>query len=154
MADVQQTAGSRLLFKLGDGGSPEVFKTLCSINASRGITFNKGMNDEETIDCEDPDAVAWAVRTAISKSVSVSGAGKLHKPDVKTAWAWWDGAEARNGKMILDDPDADNVIMWEGKFHLSDFEISGERRGKVDTSLTISSEGKITPTFGANVGGA
>lgn len=154
MAAVQQTSGSKLVFKLGDGGSPEVFNTLCTINAQRGMTFNKGMNDEETIDCNDPEAIAWAVRTAISKSVAVTGAGKLHKPDVKKAWDWWNSAEAVNGKMILDDPDADNVITWSGKFHLTDFEVSGDRRTKVDCSLTIASEGEITAVFGANVGGA
>lgn len=149
---VQQTSGSKLVFKL-ETATPGTYATLCTINASRGITFNKGMNDEETIDCNDPEAIAWRVSTAVSKSVDVSGGGKTHKPDVKKMWDWWNDSEAQNGKLILDDPDPDNVITWTGKFHLTQFDITGERRAKVESSLTIASEGEVTAVFGENVGG-
>lgn len=154
VAPVQQTSGSKLVLKVGNGATPEVFNTLCTINASRGITFNKGMNDEETIDCDNLEAIAWRASTATSLSVDVTGGGKLHKPDVKKAWDWWKSEEAKNCLLILDDDDEDNVITFSGAFHLTSFDITGERRAKVDSSLSLTSEGEIEAEFGANVGGA
>jgi hypothetical protein len=149
---VQQVAGSRLVFKIKDGAAPNEYRTLCTINADRGITFNKGMEDEEVIDCDDPNAIGWRTRNATTRSIDIEGGGKVHRPDIARMEAWHAAEGPVDGKMILDDDDPENVITWTGQWDLETFGISGPRRAKLDASLTIGSNGPIVTTYGANVG--
>ena len=148
---VKQTSGSKLVFQLGNGANPEVFSTICTINADRGITFNKGMSDEETIDCANPTAIAWRVSEAQTLSIDVAGGGKVHKPDIGRMEQWWRDTKARNGRMILDDALPANVITWAGQWDLRTFDITGPRTEKLNSTLAITSNGPITSTYGANV---
>lgn len=151
MAQVSYTRGVRLVLKLGDGASPEVFTALCSINAQRGLTFNAQTNDEVIPDCADPDAIAWVAREKQSLSVEFTGAGMSHKNDVAKLWAWFESELPKNCQIILDDDTAANDITFEGAFHLSSFELNGERGNKVQFSMTCASDGEVNATFGANV---
>lgn len=151
MAGVNYTRGVKLVLKVGDGASPEVFTTLCTINAQRGITFNASLRDEVIPDCDDPDLPGWVAREAESFSMQFSGGGMLAKGDVKTLWDW--KGESRNCQVVLDDDSAANVIAFEGAFKLADFELSGARGEKVQASLSLASDGEVEASFGANVGG-
>lgn len=153
MAAVNHTRGVKLVLKVGDGASPEVFTALCSINAERGVTFNAQTNDQTIPDCTDPDAMAWVSREVETLSLDVTGGGMLDKGNVKTMWDWWQSGDSRNCKVILDDDTAANVITWTGAFKLPTFDLTGNRGEKVQTSLSLSSDGEVTAVFGANVGG-
>lgn len=154
MAAVNYTRGVKLVLKIGDGASPEVFTAMCSINAERGITFNAQTSDETIPDCADLDAIAWVAREKQTLSVDVTGGGMLDKGNVKTMWDFFEADTSTNCQIVLDDDTAANVITFEGAFQLTSFEITGNRGEKVTTSLSLSSDGAVTATFGANVGGA
>jgi len=154
MAEVKHTRGVKLVLKIGDGATPQVFTPFCSINAERGITFTTALNDEVIPDCTDPDKIAWVAREKVSRSMSFTGGGMLHKSDVKRAWDLDESEDAADFQVILDDDDVDNVIMWEGAFHMSEFGITGNRGEKAQFNANFSSDGPITATFGANVGAA
>ena len=154
MAAVNYTRGVKLVLKKGDGASPEVFTALCTINAERGITFNAQTNDETIPDCADPDAIGWLVREKQSLSVDFTGGGMSDKSNVKTLWDWFEGEDAVNCQIVLDDDTAANVITFEGAFHLTSFDLTGNRGEKVASTLSLSSDGAVTATFGANVGGS
>lgn len=151
MAAVNYTRGVKLLIKVSQGGSPETFAALCTVNADRGITFNAQTNDANIIDCLNPDALAWLSREKQSLSIDVTGGGMSHKNDVKKLWDWWEGEESKNCQIILDDDDTDNIVTFEGLFHLTQFDLTGTRGEKVQSTLTLSSDGEVTATFGSNV---
>lgn len=153
MAAVKYTRGVKLVLKVGDGAEPEQFTALCSINAERGMTFDGTFRDEVVPDCEDPDLLAWVAREAESLSVGVTGGGMSDKNDIKRLWDWWKSGASKNCQLILDDPLPANVITWEGGFKLPSFDLSGNRGEKVASSITLSSDGEVDATFGANVGG-
>jgi len=148
------TRGVRLVVKVGDGASPEVFTPLCTISAERGITFNAQTNDETIPNCDDPGAIAFLSREKSSLSVDVTGGGKNHKDDNKKLWDWWKSPEPKNVQVVLDDDVAANQITWEGAFHLTQYDITGAEGQKVASTMSLSSDGEVTATFGANVGGA
>src|SRR5690606_41446865 len=110
MAAVNYTRGVKLVLKVGDGESPEVFTALCTINAERGITFNAQTNDATIPDCSDLDAMAWLAREKVSLSVDVTGGGMAHKQDVKKLWDWFESEDAKNCQIVLDDDTAGNVL--------------------------------------------
>ncbi|ADU12036.1 phage tail tube protein [Asticcacaulis excentricus] len=152
MAPPSLTRGVKLLIKIGNGASPtEVFTALCSINAQRGITFNSQTNDETVPDCTDLEKIAWIVREVESLSVEVSGGGKANKPDVPKLFNWWKSGESKNIQIILDDATAANVITFAGAFKLTSFEVTGDRGGKAELTMSLASDGEVTGTFGANV---
>lgn len=154
MAAVNYTRGVKLVLKVGDGESPEVFTALCTINAERGISFDGQFRDEQIPDCSNPDLVSWISREAESLSVGVTGGGMSAKEDVHTLWTWWSSGDSKNCQIILDDDTAGNVITWEGAFKLTQFEMSGNRGEKVASTVSLASDGEVTAEFGANVGGA
>lgn len=151
MAAVNHTRGVKLVLKVGDGADPEVFTALCTINAERGITFNKDMGEETIPDCTDPDLIGWVAREGRSKSISFDGGGMLNKQDVADFWAWWDGDDSKNCKVILDDDLPANVITFSGAFKMPSFAINGDRGSKATATMSIASDGAVTATFGANV---
>lgn len=151
MAAVNYTRGVKLVLKVGDGESPEVFTALCTINAERGVSFDGQFRDETIPDCADPDLVAWVAREAESLSMSVTGGGMNAKEDNVTLWNWWSSGESKNCQVILDDDDAANRITWEGAFKLTQYELSGNRGEKVSSTITLASDGEVEATFGANV---
>lgn len=154
MAAVNYTRGVKLVVKVGDGASPEVFTRLCTINAERGITFNAQSNDATIPDCDDPDKMAWLAREISTLSVDVTGGGMAHKQDASKLWEWWSSGAAKNCQVILDDDTPANVITYEGAFYLTQYDHTGNVGEKVSSTMTLASDGEVTATFGANVGGA
>lgn len=144
MAAVKHTRGVKLLLKVGDGASPEVFSQYCSINAERGITFTANTNDVDIPDCEDPDLLAWVVREKVNLSVSVTGSGTLNTPDVQEFVDWFESPEPRNCKIVVDVPSADGGVIFTGAFHLTEFTLTGNRGEKMQTSVSLNSDGAIT----------
>lgn len=144
MAEVKHARGVRLLIKLGDGAQPEVFETYCSINAERGITFTAGTNDQDIIDCENPDAVAWVVREKTNLSASITGSGVLNTPDVADFYTWLTSEDPRNVKVIVDVPSTDGGVTFTGRFHLTEFSITGNRGEKMQASISLASDGAVT----------
>lgn len=145
------TRGVRLVVKVGDGASPEVFAPLCTINAERGITFNAQTNDDTVPNCDEPEAIKFLSREKSSLSVDVTGGGKNNKTDNKKLWDWWKSPDPKNVQVVLDDDDPANVVTWEGAFHLTQYDLTGNDGEKVNSTMTLSSDGEVDATFGANI---
>lgn len=155
MALVNTTRWSRLVLKVSQGGSPEVFAALCTINAARGINFTANTSEDAIPDCSDLEKVMWLIREKISLGAEVTGAGKVHKQDVKVLYDWLKSEDPINCKIILDDPTAANVITFTGLFHLTALNMNGDPgTPTVEGDISLASTGEIVATYGANVGGA
>jgi len=144
MAAVKHARGVKLLLKVGNGASPEVFAAFCSINAARGISFSSTTNDFNIPDCDDPETIAWVAREKDGLSVAVTGAGILNTPDVEEFYDWFVSPESKNCQIVVDVPSVDGGVIFEGAFHLTDFEITGDRGGKMENSLSLASDGEVT----------
>lgn len=140
---VKSARGVKLLLKVGDGATPENFSVFCSVNTTRGISFTAGTNDQDVIDCDDPDAVAWVAREKSNLSCSCTGAGTLDTRDVADFYAWLTSPDSKNCQMVVDVPSADGGVIFEGAFHLTGFDITGDRGKKQECTLTIISDGEV-----------
>lgn len=144
MADIKHMRGLKLLLKVGNGASPEVFTAKCSINAERGISFKAGTNDNEVIDCADPEALAWLLREKTNLSCDITGAGTLNTPDVQEFFDWTTSPDAKNCQFIVDVPAADGGVIFLGAFHLTQFDITGAKGAKTQVSIALNSDGEVT----------
>jgi predicted secreted protein len=150
MAAVNHTRGVKLLLKVGDGATPtEVFTARCSINAARGLAFAAETNDVAVPDCTDPDLMAWIEREKVSLSATVTGAGMLDRADAKFFGDWVMDDAAKNCKIVMDHATSGQVVTWTGAFHLTAFEVTGDRGGKVECSISLASTGAVTGTYPA-----
>jgi hypothetical protein len=146
MAVVKHARGVKLLLKVGNGASPEVFTPYCTINAARSIKGTATTNEFNIPDCADPDALAWVVREKVALSYTVGGAGILNTPDVQDMADWLADEASKNCQMVVDVPSADGGVIFEGAFHLTDFEITGDRGGKMEANLSLVSDGEVSVT--------
>lgn len=154
MAQIKVTRWSQLVLKVGNGATPEVFTPLCTINAARGINFNANTTEDSIPDCDDLQKLQWLIREKVSLSVDVTGAGKVHKKDVKTLVNWWQSPETQNCIVVLDDADPDNVIQFQGAYHLTTFSMAGDPGSpSVTGDVALQSSGEVAATYGAAVGG-
>ena len=144
MAEIKHARGVKLLIKVALPATPTVYETLCTINAERGITFTAGTNDQETIDCADLEAVAWVLREKTNLSAAITGSGTVNTPDVDTFFDWLTDENSWNVKVILDVPSADGGVIFTGKFHMTEFSVTGNKGEKMQASTSLSSDGIIT----------
>lgn len=137
MAQATTHKFSEFLIFIGDGGSPEQFFDPCGLT-SRGFTRTANTNDTNIPDCEDPDAPTWLGRDVISYQAALSGAGVVARESFDTWEDWWKSGQSRNCWIEL------GAWVWEGRFMLSEFAITGERGQRVNMNVSIVSDGAVT----------
>jgi hypothetical protein len=131
---------------VGDGGSPENFTAFCTVNAARSVVGEAATNDFNIPDCEDPDLLGWLVREKVSLQYTAQGAGILNTPDVQEFSDWLEDPDPRNGQVVVDVPAVDGGVIFAGAWHLTRFEITGNRGSKMEATINIISDGPITVT--------
>ena len=141
MAELVAVRGTKLLIMLSDGGSPPDLSHPCSINASRDITFEKNMNEDVGIDCDDPDKPGWVIREVVSKSCTVEGSGKLQASDLPLFEDWFEAEESREALIVVD---VAGGREYGGKWICSNFRIGGDRGEKAEVSITLVNDGAIS----------
>lgn len=140
---LKHTRGVKLLLKVAKPATPTVFEAFCSINAARGISFTSSTSDFNLPNCDDPEEIAWVVREKDGLSVAVNGAGILNTPDIKTYFEWLKDPNSWPAMMVVDVPVVDGGVIFAGNFHLTDFDITGDRGGKAENSIALASDGEI-----------
>jgi hypothetical protein len=143
---VKHARGVLLLIMVGDGATPEVFTAYCTVNAARSITGEAATNDFNIPDCTDPDALGWLAREKVSLAYSLSGAGILNTPDVTLFADFLADPNSRNCQIVVDVPAADGGVIFAGPFHLTKFDITGNRGAKMEATITMISDGEVTVT--------
>jgi hypothetical protein len=143
---VKYARGVKLLIAIGDGGSPEVFTAYCTVNAARSIKGDAATNDFNIPDCDDPDMVGWLAREKVSLSYTLAGAGILNTPDVQVFADYLADPLSRNCQITVDVPATDGGVVFAGPFHLTSFEITGDRGAKMEATLAMVSDGEVTVT--------
>jgi len=149
MAQAKTARGTKLLIKVGDGGSPEAFTHNCSINAARSFQLQAQTNDVNVPDCDDPDLMAWIESEKVSLKATIQGAGVCNTPDIEFFFGWVSDSDTKNVKVVVDVPGADGGIIFSGAFHCTDFQLSGDRGQKTNFTMTAGSSGEVTATANA-----
>lgn len=144
MAAVKHARGVKLVLKVGDGNSPENFTPKCTINAARSLKGSASTNEFNIPDCDNPAALAWVTREKVAVSYAAAGAGILNTPDVEDFHAWLASPDTKNCQIVVDVPAADGGVIFQGAFHLTEFEITGDRGAKQEASIALVSSGEVT----------
>lgn len=134
--------GSKILIRVGDGGSPEVFTPRCTINAQRGIELTTNVIEDTQIDCDSPDDPAPVTRTADTYSSQITGEGRAHGPDIQFLTAWWKSGEAKNCQVLVDHGGTYEHT-FSGQYLLTTLGFAGERKEKATGSITLQSNGPL-----------
>ena len=143
---VKHARGVKLLIMVGDAAQPEVFTAFCTVNAARSVTGDAATNEFNIPDCDDPDKMGWLAREKVSLSYSAQGAGILNTPDTIIFTDWLADPLSRNCQIIVDVPAADGGVIFAGPFHLTHFEITGDRGAKMEATINLVSDGEIVVT--------
>lgn len=144
MATMQQMNGEKLVVQVGDGGSPETFEHKCMINTDRGIQFSSDTSDNLAVDCANPSNPAWVEREKDGLSATINGAGKVHTPNLQFFFDWWKGGDPKTVRVKADVGASAGGGYWQGKFHLTEFEITGTRKERSDFTCSLASTGELT----------
>lgn len=149
MADPTTIKGGKIRVMLGAGGDPIVYAVPCGFN-QRSVTINKGLEEIPLPDCDDPDAVSWLGRDAVSLSMSINGEGVLAEESVET---WLDAVESIESvpvKVEWEFPS--KTITWTGRMHVESMEAAGQNARRVTNNISMQSDGRmvraITPVAG------
>lgn len=142
MAKPKTAASSKLLILLGDGATPEVFTAPCGLT-TKGLNFSAETNDVMVPDCDNPDDPAWTERVVSSLSGTITGSGVLAMESLPVWRAFFFSGAARNCRVRLAVPLADNGGHFEGRFLLTSFEITGEIGNKVQVSVELMNDGEV-----------
>lgn len=144
MAAIKHARGVALVLKVGDGGSPEDFVARCTINAARSFSGDAATNEFNIPDCDDPTALPAVVREKVSTSYTISGAGTLNTPDLAGFNNWLASPYSKNCQIIVDVAGSLGGEIFQGAFHLTHFDISGDQGGKIEAAITLVSDGPVT----------
>lgn len=146
MAQPTTYKGSTVAIYLEDTGTPGTYLRPCGLN-NHSVNFSKNTRDVTVPDCSDPDLPAWIERGVESLDMSASGSGILAAEAVDDWWAAFADTDSVNARVYIGTPtDTTNGRFWEGKVHITGFEVTGERGDKAQVTVSIVSDGLMTFT--------
>lgn len=142
MARPTTLSAAKLLLLIGNGAGTEVFAAPCGLT-SRGINFSKETNDVTVPDCDDPDAPAWTERVTRALSGTVSGSGILAMEAFETWRDFFFSTETKNVRIKIDTSLANNGGHWQGAFHMTTFNVTGEIGDKIQVEIELQNDGEV-----------
>lgn len=133
--------GGKVRVLLLDENSPNSYTAPCGFT-SRSITLSKALNDFQIPDCDDPDAVDWLGRDAVSLSMSVSGEGVLSEESVETWLDAFEDVDSVGAKVEWEFPT--KTVTWTGLMHVESVEVVAQNAQRVTLNISMQSDGVMT----------
>lgn len=115
----------------------------CGFN-SKTVTFTKGLEEVNLGDCDDPDAVNWVGRDAVSLSISVNGEGVLAVESIEDWQAAWESVESVPCKIEIELPL--KTITYTGRMHVETMEHGAPDGRTVTNNVSMQSDGEMVRT--------
>jgi hypothetical protein len=144
MAKPVTTKGGMLRILLGDDSEPVVYAAPCGLT-SKSLTLSKGLEEVNIPDCDDPTAIDWLGRDAVSLSMAVSGEGVLAEASVDTWLSAWESADSVPVKVELEFPAT--TWTWTGFMHVETAELGApSNTGRVTGNFSLQSDGEMVRT--------
>lgn len=138
-------AGEKLVFKFGDGATPEVFTSSCSINTDRSLDLSSDVYQSMLADCSDPSKPKQPRRRVKALDVKFTGSGLADPASFKVLLALWHAGAEINGK-VIQDLDAGLGFTFTGPWVIESLKIGGQANEDqtFDISLAIAGEFDLT----------
>ncbi|MBB4007806.1 phage tail tube protein [Allorhizobium taibaishanense] len=140
MAQATTIRGGKIRVLLGNTATPIVYSSPCGFT-QRSVSLDKGLEESQIPDCDDPDAVDWVGRDASSLSMSISGEGVLAQESVETWLDAWENIDSIPVKVEWEFPA--KTITWTGHMHVEKFESAGDNGKRATASISMQSDGKM-----------
>lgn len=140
MAAPTTLRGTKLLVKLGNGATPEVFTAPCAL-ATKAFNRSSSTNEFNVADCDDPDAPVWTERVKGAITAGVSGSGTLAKESLDMYEAFFEEVDPRNIQITIDY--AVGPRTYQGKFVMTTLNITGEQDGLIQVEIEFASSGEV-----------
>jgi hypothetical protein len=140
MARPTTIRGSKLLIKIGNGATPEVFTAPCALNAK---SFNRSAstNDFNVADCDDPDAPVWTERAKEALSAGITGSGTLAQESLDLWEDFYDNQDPQNVQIVLDYEVGPRTYQMAA--FLTTLNISGNQGELAQIEVEIASHGEV-----------
>jgi len=135
--------GGKFRVLIGNDATPIVYAAPCGFT-QRSITLNKGLNEVNVPDCDDPDKVDWLGRDATSLSMTISGEGVLAAESVETWLDAFDSIDSIPVKVEWEFPA--KTITWTGAMHLESVEAGAANAGRATLNVSMQSDGEMVRT--------
>lgn len=144
MAKPVTASAAKLLILLESTTTPGTFAAPCGLT-TKGISFAAESNDVTVPDCDDPDLPAWTERMIRALSATISGSGVLALEAFDDWQAYLFGGVARNCRVKIDVPAANNGGYFQGRFILTRFGLTGEIGNKIRVdAVELQNDGPVT----------
>lgn len=127
---------------------PGTFVAPCGLTG-RSVNFSKEMNEVPVVDCDNDDLVSPVVRDAASSSVSISGDGVLARESLARWRAAYESSNPVLTRVLVAGTLAQGGGQWEGSFHVTSFNIGGEKGQRVTAGVEMLSTGAVVWTAAA-----
>jgi hypothetical protein len=111
---------------------------------SKSVTFSKGLEESQIPDCDDPDAINWIGRDAVSLSMTVSGEGVLASESAETWLDAWENHESIPVKVEIEFPA--KTITYTGNMHVESLELGAPNGRQVTNNTSMQSDGEMART--------
>lgn len=128
----------RVLLDLAGSGA---YSAPCGFT-SRSITLSKALNEFQLPNCEDPDAIDWLGRDAVSLSMSINGEGVLASESVETWLDAWESVDSVAAKVEWEFPN--KTITWTGLMHVENVETTAPNAQRATMTVSLQSDGEMT----------
>lgn len=143
MAKATTIKGGKFRVLIGNDAEPIVYAAPCGFT-QRSITLNKGLEEVNVPDCDDPDKIDWLGRDATSLSMSISGEGVLASESVETWLDAFENLESVPVKVEWEFPA--KTITWTGSMHLESIEAGAANAGRATLNVSMQSDGEMVRT--------
>lgn len=141
MASPTTIKGGKVRVLLESADSPSTFYAPCGFT-SRAVTLTKALNEFQLPDCDDPDAIDWLGRDAVSLSMQVSGEGIAAEESVEAWLDAWESTTSVNVKVEWEFPT--KLITWTGTMHVESIESQAPNGQRVTLNVSMQSDGEMT----------
>ena len=128
----------RVLLDLAGSGT---YAAPCGFT-SRSLTLTKALNDFSIPDCDDPDAVDWLGRDAVSLSMSVGGEGVLASESFEDWLDAFHSVDSVAAKVEIEFPS--KTITYTGAMHVESIEIGANNGQRATANISMQSDGIMT----------
>jgi len=129
----------KLVVYLEDQATPGTYAAPCGFT-EKSFSISKDLTDVTVPDCADPDAPAWVGREVASLSWSVTGSGVLALEALEEWRTFAESSLARNVRVEITTAVGAGGGYWQGKAHLSSFEVSATLGEKIQISVSLESD--------------
>lgn len=143
MTTVAHVEFSAFEIQIGNGLSPEVFTTKCTLNSSRGFTLTGETTSRNLPDCTNDLLPSATLQYVTAISGEISGSGVMEKADDKFFADWLNSGAAKNIKVRVG---GTGGTQYACAAKITSMSISAESKDVVNAEISLVSHGAVTVT--------